>query len=70
MINNILIEVLASIAEQERIKIRTRQKEGVAEMPVINGKKFSKKQVGLSGGPRQHIHQSGILITINRKKEK
>jgi len=30
MVNNILIEVLGSIAEQERIKIRKRQAEGIA----------------------------------------
>lgn len=30
MVNNILIEVLGSIAEEERIKIRRRQKEGIA----------------------------------------
>lgn len=29
MINNILIEVLASMAEQERITIRKRQREGI-----------------------------------------
>lgn len=31
MVNNILIEVLASIAEQERLTIRQRQAEGIAE---------------------------------------
>lgn len=30
MVNNILIEVLGAIAEEERIKIRQRQKEGIA----------------------------------------
>lgn len=30
MVNNILIEVLGSIAEEERIKIKVRQKEGIA----------------------------------------
>ena len=29
MINNILIEVISSIAESERIKIRQRQREGI-----------------------------------------
>ena len=32
MLNNILIEVIGAIAEQEREKIRTRQKEGYAAM--------------------------------------
>ena len=29
MVNNVLIEVMSSIAEQERVKIRQRQKEGI-----------------------------------------
>ena len=32
MVNNIMIEVLAAIAEQERLKIRKRQKEGIEAM--------------------------------------
>jgi DNA invertase Pin-like site-specific DNA recombinase len=43
MVNNILIEVMASVAEEERIKIQTRRKEGIAAMPVVNGKRISKK---------------------------
>lgn len=34
MINNILIEVLTSLAEQERVNIRERQAQGLAEMPI------------------------------------
>lgn len=34
MVTNILIEVLGSIAEQERIKISTRQREGIDAMPI------------------------------------
>lgn len=43
MVNNILIEVLGAIAEQERLTIRQRQQEGIAAMPVVNGKKISAK---------------------------
>lgn len=43
MLNNVLIEVLGAIAEQERIKIKKRQSEGIAAMPVVNGKKVSLK---------------------------
>lgn len=32
MVNNVLIEVMGAIAEQERVKIRTRQREGIAAM--------------------------------------
>ena len=53
MINNILIEVLASIAENERLTIRSRQAEGLAAMPVdkITGKKVSKKTGRCIGRP-------------------
>jgi DNA invertase Pin-like site-specific DNA recombinase len=44
MVNNVLIEVMGSIAEQEREKILKRQEEGIAAMPVVNGKKFSAKK--------------------------
>lgn len=37
MINNLLLEVLSTMAEQERINIRTRQAEGIAEAQA-NGK--------------------------------
>lgn len=51
MINNILIEVLSSIAEQELIKIKTRQSEGLRSMPVINGKRISNKTGRAIGRP-------------------
>lgn len=43
MINNMLIEVLTTIAEQEVKKTDRRRAEGIAAMPVINGKKVSTK---------------------------
>lgn len=53
MINNILIEVLTSIAENERITIRSRQAEGLAAMPLdkVTGKKISKKTGRCIGRP-------------------
>lgn len=52
MINNILIEVLTSIAENERLTIRSRQAEGLAAMPVdSSGKKVSKKTGRCIGRP-------------------
>ena len=55
MVNNILIEVLSSFAEQERSKIKTRQKEGIEAMPVVNGKRVSKKpgKEGKGFGPAE-----------------
>ena len=44
MVTNVLIEVMGSIAEQEREKILKRQEEGIAAMPVVNGKKYSTKK--------------------------
>lgn len=53
MINNILIKVLTSIAENERLTIRSRQAEGLAAMPVdeISGKKISKRTGRCIGRP-------------------
>ncbi|MDE7431068.1 MAG: recombinase family protein [Lachnospiraceae bacterium] len=53
MINNILIEVLTSIAENERLTIRSRQAEGLAAMPVDNftDKKVSKRTGRCIGRP-------------------
>ena len=44
MVNNILIEVMSSVAQQELEKISMRRDEGIAAMPVINGKKYSTKK--------------------------
>lgn len=53
MVNNILIEVLSSIAENERLTIRSRQAEGLAAMPVDkkSGKKISRKTGRCVGRP-------------------
>lgn len=43
MVNNIIIEVLGTIAEQEWNKTKQRREEGIAAMPVVNGRKVSSK---------------------------
>jgi DNA invertase Pin-like site-specific DNA recombinase len=44
MVNNILIEVLATIAEQEWNKIKKRREDGIAAMPTDeNGRKISSR---------------------------
>lgn len=45
MINNLLIEVLATMAEQERINIRQRQAEGIA-IAKEQGKYKGRKEIG------------------------
>lgn len=44
MVNNVLIEVMATIAEQEWVKIKERREAGIAAMPVDeNGRKVSSR---------------------------
>lgn len=49
MINNILIEVLSSIAEEERRTIRQRQKEGI-DAALAKGVKFGRRDKGFPEG--------------------
>lgn len=51
MVNNILIEVLSSIADNERKTIKQRQAEGIAAMKVVNGKKVSNRTGRPTGRP-------------------
>lgn len=53
MVNNVLIEVLGAIAEQEYNKIQKRQREGLDEMRVIDGKRYSEKKGTFCGRPRK-----------------
>ena len=56
MINNMLIEVLTTIAEQEVKKIDKRRVEGIAAMPIINGKKVSLKTGRNYGRPQVEVN--------------
>lgn len=52
MINNIIIEVYSTIAEQERLKIEQRRSEGITAMPEDeNGKKYSTRTGKYTGRP-------------------
>lgn len=55
MVNNIILEVLATIAEQERKKIHQRQAEGIAAMPIVNGKRVSERTGRPIGRPSRGI---------------
>ena len=56
MVNNVLIEVMATIAEQEWVKIKERREAGVAAMPVDeNGCKVSSKTGRGFGRPRKDV---------------
>ena len=67
MINNMLIEVLTSIAEQEVKKIDKRRAEGIAAMPIVNGKKVSTK-TGRTYG-RQPVELGGDFQKFLKKQK-
>lgn len=69
MVNNILIEVLGVIAEQERNKILKRQKEGIAAMPVIDGKKVSTKTGRAMGNPGKDLKEFSKFFEKTKKGE-
>lgn len=56
MVNNIILEVLATIAEQEREKILRRQREAIDIMPIENGKHVSVKTGNPMGRPPKQIN--------------
>jgi DNA invertase Pin-like site-specific DNA recombinase len=62
MVNNIIIEVLAAMAEQERIKIQKRREEGINAMPVVDGKKVSSKTGRRTGRPTKAIEDFDVYV--------
>jgi len=70
MVNNILIEVLGSIAEQERLTIKQRQSEGISAMKTVGGKKVSAKTNRPMGRPTMQLPQNwqDILAKLDRKE--
>ena len=55
MVNNLTLEIMGTFAEQEREKILERQRQGYEAMPVVNGKKYSKKTGRFCGRPEKEI---------------
>ena len=68
MVNNVLIEVMGSIAEQEREKILKRQKEGIAAMPVVDGKKYSTRK-GCTYGRKPVELGDDFKIFLKKQKD-
>lgn len=58
MVNNILIEVMGSMAQQEREKTEKRREEGIAAMPIVNGKRVSSKTGNEYGRPAIKLNDS------------
>lgn len=69
MINNVLIEVMGAVAEQEREKILERQKEGIAAMPVVDGKKVSTKTGRAMGNPGKDLKEFPKFFEKTKKGE-
>ena len=69
MINNVLIEVMGAIAQQERNKILQRQMEGLAAMPVVDGKKVSAKTGRPIGNPGKPVVGFEKFLAKNKKGE-
>lgn len=61
MVNNILIEVLATISEQEWVKIKERREAGIEAMPVDeNGRKVSSRTGRGFGRPETEVEDLSL----------
>ncbi len=69
MVNNILVEVMTSIAEEEVTKREMRQKEGIAAMPVVEGKKVSIKTGRPMGNPGKDLTEFPKFLEKTKKGE-
>ena len=69
MINNVLIEVMGAIAQQERNKILQRQMEGIAAMPIVDGKKVSVKTGRPIGNPGKQVVGFEKFLAKTKKGE-
>lgn len=55
MVTNIIIEVMSSLAEEERHKIHSRQRQGIDAMEIREGRHYSRKRGNYYGRPRSEI---------------
>ena len=69
MVNNILIEVMASLAEEELEKREKRQKEGIAAMPIIDGKRVSMLTGNAMGRPANDYPDFSKFLEKTKKGE-
>lgn len=68
MINNMLIEVLTTIAEQEVRKTDRRRAEGIAAMPIVDGKKVSMK-TGRTYGRPSSVNRDDFEKFLQKQKD-
>lgn len=69
MVTNIMVEVLASVAQQEREKIKTRQAEGIAAMQIVDGKKVSAKTGRMYGRPTVNMRMTDFQKFLEKQKD-
>ncbi len=69
MVTNIMVEVLASVAQQEREKIKTRQAEGIAAMQIVDGKKVSAKTGRVYGRPTANVKMTDFQKFLEKQKD-
>ena len=71
LVNNILVEVIAAIAEQERLTTKQRREEGVAAMPIVDGKRVSSKTGRGFGRPKLECDHALLdeLVVKNERGE-
>ena len=67
MVNNILIEVLGAIAQNEREKIRRRQREGIDAMKVVDGKRVS-ATTGRAYGRPEKVSEEDFQKFLEKQK--
>lgn len=69
MVNNILIEVMSSLAQEEIEKREIRQREGIAAMPIVNGKKTSMITGRPMGNPGKDLTEFPKYFEKTKKGE-
>lgn len=68
MVTNVLIEVLGAVAEQERNKIRQRSAEGMAAMPVVDGRKVSARTGHGFGRPKVEVDRAELDELLEKQR--
>lgn len=57
-LSDLILQMLSYFAEKERTSIKTRQRQGIDAMPIINGKRVSSKTGKASGRPVVHYPEN------------
>lgn len=69
MVNNILIEVLGAVAEQERKKTKQRQAEGIAAMPIVDGKRVSARTGRSFGRQEKQVDEKQFESLLEQQQK-